>query len=73
LKKPNRFRDFDPTSHAILAFCLQCGHTSKVNPLNVDAALTIPQLIRRLKCHHCNSKDIEIRITYTGAGGYSHS
>lgn len=70
---PNRIRDFDPATHAIIGYCGRCGHSAAVNLEPLEPEMTIPELRRRLKCTRCGSREVEMRIAYIAAGGYSHS
>ena len=70
---PNRIRDFDPATHAIIGYCGQCGHSAAVNLEPLDPEMPVPELRRRLRCAECGSREVEIRIAYIAAGGYSHS
>ena len=73
MPEANRIRDFAPSTHAIIGYCGQCGHSAAVNLEPLNPELTIPELRRRLRCAQCGGREVEIRITYIAAGGYSHS
>ncbi len=69
---PNRIRDFDPSTHAIIGYCGQCGHNAAVDLNRLNPELPVPELRRRLRCTRCGSSDAEIWIAYIAAGGYQH-
>jgi len=69
----NRIRDFEPAKHAITGYCGQCGHNAAVDLDRLEPELTIPELLRRLRCAECGGGEVETRIVYIAAGRYRHS
>jgi len=70
---PNRIRDFNPQTNAIIAYCQECGHNATLNLERLEPDLTIPDLRPRLRCKECGAREAEIRIGYIAAGGYRYS
>ena len=70
---PNRIRDFDPATHAIIGCFGQCSHSAAVNLERLEPKMTIPEPHQRLRCTKRGAKEPNIRIAYIAAGGYRHS
>jgi hypothetical protein len=69
----NALSDFPPESFAIAAFCDHCGHQSRLDRATVPRGVTVQQISKLLRCSRCGAKAGNIRIIYTGAGGFQHS
>jgi len=68
----NTHAEFPPATFDILAFCDGCGHCAPVDRARIPPELSVQALPGRLRCSRCGSRDTEIRIVYTGAGGFRH-
>ena len=68
----NRLDDFPPETFTVLAFCGTCGHQAPLDRARVPAGVSVQRLRGRLRCSACGSHETQIRILYTGAGGFRY-
>lgn len=68
----NTLDEFPAGAFTILAFCDTCGRQVTLDRAALPQGVTINDLRRRLRCVACDSRDISIRIVYTGAGSFRY-
>jgi DNA-directed RNA polymerase subunit RPC12/RpoP len=68
----NTLDDFPAGAFTILAFCDTCGQQVSLDRAGLPQGLAINDLLRRLRCAACGSRETSIRIAYTGAGGFRY-
>jgi hypothetical protein len=73
LSEGNQLSDFPPETFTIATFYDACGLQGELDRDKVPPDVTVQQLPGRLRCSKCGKKGGQIRILYTGAGGYQHS
>ena len=64
--------DFPPETFELRGFCDACAYSATVSRDGIPAGLSVQGLARRLRCTACGSRETEMRIIYTGAGGFRH-
>jgi hypothetical protein len=57
----------------IFVYCNACDRSAPLDRSKVPVGMTIPQLIQALRCSSCGERSAEIRIVYTGAGGFTYA
>jgi hypothetical protein len=68
----NRLNDFPPETFTVLAFCGACGHQAPLDRARVPAGVSVQEVCQRLRCSPCGSRETDLRILYTGAGGFRY-
>jgi hypothetical protein len=68
----NSLNDFPPEIFTVLAFCGACGHQAPLDRARVPAGVSVPGVCQRLRCSACGSRETDLRILYTGAGGFRY-
>ena len=68
----NHLEDFPPETFMVLAFCGACDHQAPLDRARVPASASVSEVCRRLRCSACGSRQTDLRILYTGAGGFHY-
>jgi hypothetical protein len=68
----NRLDDFPPGTFIVLAFCDACGHRAPLDRKRVPADVTLQSLRGRRQCPAAGLHQTQVRIVYTGAGGFQY-
>jgi len=68
----NRLDDFPPEPFMVLAFCGARGHQVPLDRKRVPAGVTVQSLRGRRQCSACGLHQTQVRIVYTGAGGFQY-
>jgi len=68
----NHLEDFPPETFMVLAFCGACDHQAPLDRTRVPASASVSEVCRRLRRSTCGSRQTDLRILYTGAGGFHY-
>jgi hypothetical protein len=64
--------DFPAESFSVFAFCESCHHYAAFDRARIPSGATMSRVRTRLRCSACGSREVALRIVYTGAGGFRH-
>jgi hypothetical protein len=68
----NTLDDFPAGTFRIVVYCDACDRSALLDRAKVPEGMTVEQIRKALRCSSCGSRSAEIRIVYTGAGGFEY-